>query len=327
MKSLLSIIIVTVLASFISVGVSAEKLTVKDWLKNSESWHFYNERTEEEKKAIEDAAKAYAIYMGKSEHAPMSSAWIKENLPDFRRTAADDPTPTNVLAMMYMEKMLRDRGKALGVAAKRYSQLDPYLDASHKSSSTSKRSLYDRKKFHERKFEVANQLLKSKKIGLWIFYNSKKCDLCDPAFRLFEGFIKENDTPAILIATDGKAPTSKYLKDLPIKYDDKLVKKYNITEFPTIFAYNLESKEFVQIARGMVTKSDFVDRLISAASFSGWIDQNTQNYASIIYDPYSFTELQFDELDSVESKLTPADIVKQVKSGMESIMNEESKDD
>lgn len=327
MKKLKVFTSLILLMSFFSAGVYAEKLTVKDWLKKSESWHFYNERTEEEKKAIEDVAKEYAVYMGKSEHEPMSSAWIKENLPDFRRTAADNPTATNVLAMMYMEKMLRDRGKALGVAAKRYAQLDPYLDASHKSSSTSKRSLYDRKKFYERKFEVANQLLGSKKIGLWIFYNSQKCDLCEPAYRLFDKFIKENGTPAILVATDGKAPVSKYLKDLPVKYDDKMVKKYNITEFPTIFAYNLESKEFVQIARGMVTKETFVDRLISAASFSGWIDQDTQNYASIIYDPYSFTELKFNELGDNNKKLTPSDIVKHVKSGMESIMNKESQND
>jgi len=226
-----------------------------------------------------------------------------------------------------MEKMLRDRGKALGVAAKRYSQLDPYLDASHKSSSSTKRGLYDRKKFYERKLEVANQLLKSKKIGLWIFYNSKKCDLCSPAFRIFEDFISENETPAIIIATDNKAPDSKYLKDLPVKYDNEMVKKYGITEYPTVFAYNLESKEFVQIARGLVTKQGFVDRVISAASFSGWIDQNTQNYASIIYDPYSFTELNFGQLDSNKSKLTSKDIVSQVKLGMESAMLKESAND
>lgn len=318
---------VAILLSLLSTFSIAEKLTVKDWIKSSESWHFYNERSPEEKKEIEEMAKEYSIYTSKSEHAAMSSAWIKENLPDFRRNAADDPSPENVLAMLYMEKMLRDRGKALGVAAKRYAQLDPYLDASHKSSSSTKKGLYDRKKFYERKFEVANQLLKSKKIGLWIFYNSKKCDLCNPAFRVFEEFIEANETPAIMIATDNKAPNTDYLKDLPIKYDDEMVKKYGITEYPTVFAYNLESKEFVQIARGLVTKQDFVDRIISAASFSGWIDQNTQNYASIIYDPYSFTELNFENLDVGKSKLTSKDIVNQVKQGMEAAMKRESAND
>ena len=246
-------IVIQLALLFTLPGISlAEKATVKDWIRsNPNSWHFYENKPPQEQEEIEKLAREYAEFVSAPSAPVMSSEWIKDNLPKFRRDAADNPTKENVLAYLYMEKVLRDRGKALGIAAKKYAQMDPYLDASHKSSSSRSRARNDRKKFILRKREVAHQLLASQKIGLWIFYNSKSCDLCEKSFKIYKDMLDSSKAPALIVATDGVAPGYEVVKDIPVKFDTNMAKKHNITEFPTVFAYNLETKEFVQVVRGL----------------------------------------------------------------------------
>ncbi len=310
--------IVLVMFSMLSF---AEKTTVKNWLKDSNSWHFYNEKSPEDKQAIEAIAKEYAIYMGTSEHAPMSSAWIKENLPKFRQLAGDNPTSDNVLAMLYMEKVIRDRGKVLAQAAVRFASADPYLDASHKSVSTQMGSLEHRAEYIRRRESVVDKLLSSREVGLWIFYNSENCLLCEQSFRIYDELIRKHNTPAIIVATDNKAPTSQYLKGIPVKFDKKKAEEFNIKTFPAVFAYNLKNKEFLQITRGLVSKNMFYKSILNAASFAGWLDKETENYINVLYDPYSFSELKIG--DTPTENFNSSDIVNMVKSHMDLVLKKE----
>jgi conjugal transfer pilus assembly protein TraF len=58
----------------------------------------------------------------------LSVEWIKENLEKYKVFAIDNPTPENVAAFMYLQRVMLDKSQRFAEQVKHVVQLDPYLD-------------------------------------------------------------------------------------------------------------------------------------------------------------------------------------------------------
>jgi len=59
---------------------------------------------------------------------PLSAEWIRENLEKYQRLAIDNPTPENVAAYLYIQRVMLDKSQRFAEQVKHVVQLDPYLD-------------------------------------------------------------------------------------------------------------------------------------------------------------------------------------------------------
>ena len=60
--------------------------------------------------------------------APLSAAWLRSRLADFRDAAIDEPTPENVALYLYLQRVAMDKASRFADATRRAVLLDPMLD-------------------------------------------------------------------------------------------------------------------------------------------------------------------------------------------------------
>jgi len=87
------------------------------WLdRKSEGWFYYKETTEPVEEPVEEKEETQPIPLQSSEPentdkgpAPLSSAWIRENIQLYLDAALDNPSPENVTAFLYIQKYAMDK--------------------------------------------------------------------------------------------------------------------------------------------------------------------------------------------------------------------------
>ena len=60
---------------------------------------------------------------------PLSAAWFRANLDDYRDRALDDPSPDNVEAYLYLQRIALERAGSFAEASAAAAVKDPWLDA------------------------------------------------------------------------------------------------------------------------------------------------------------------------------------------------------
>ena len=60
---------------------------------------------------------------------PLSTAWFRANLDDYRDPALDDPSPANVEAYLYLQRIALERAGSFAEASAAATVKDPWLDA------------------------------------------------------------------------------------------------------------------------------------------------------------------------------------------------------
>jgi len=160
--------------------------------KKSEGWFFYNEKYDKKKKKLEKkktpVAKAQSqpkkeplktpvkpVYSGPP---PLSSAWLKVNLPKYLNKALDDPSPQNVRAYLILQKVALDKSERFTDMSKRISVTDPVLDELTRRPFASSGVNVAAAVANEKGEKVMKQM--GKTMGLWVFYkDSAHCPYCN----------------------------------------------------------------------------------------------------------------------------------------------------
>lgn len=197
--------------------------------------------------------------------APLSTAWLRQNLEHFRDNAIDHPSEENVLAYKYLERLAIDRASRYAAAEQKSIVLDPILDESRRAPrSEFARGVSDR-------VAEANRDAVLKKIadgtGIWFFYRSD-CPYC------------EREAP-ILVAMErlfGFNVTAISLDHLPLPsglYPDFIVdegqsERLAVTRTPTIVLASPPDK-ILKLSEGMLDIRELGDRIMVLSQAAGWI--------------------------------------------------------
>jgi len=197
--------------------------------------------------------------------APFSAAWYRANLPKYRDAALDHPTPANVAAYLYLQRVAMDQASRFTDVAQRVVWQDPYLDetvrrplAEYAAAETSRQAAAARE-------TLARDL--AAQAGIWFFYRSDcpHCHLQATVLALLEqhfGFI------VTAIALDGGAlPDGRYPQ---FARDQGQAATLGVTTTPALFLVRPPA-DVLPISQGALARDELLQRMLALAAQAGWI--------------------------------------------------------
>lgn len=129
-----------------------------------------------------------------------SVAWFRKNFEKIQNAAIDDPTPDNVAAMLYAQRIMLEKSDNFATASTRMSQSDPYLDENNRVPlSTALRSATF---YRESKAKGLALTELSKKAGL-IFYFDSRCNHCVVMQQAVNAFSDKHNFIVYNVSIDG----------------------------------------------------------------------------------------------------------------------------
>ncbi len=217
-----------------------------------EGWYWKNDPKKEEGQKPSNAPKK-----------PFSVEWLRENLPKLRDRAIDDPTPENIRAYLYAQRVAMDKAQVFAKRARDIAMSDPLLDETQRVPMASFAVASKFRMQKEAKAKLMQEL--AKKGGIWFFYKSD-CAFCEPMAEGVRQFVDKHGFILYAISLDHKPITN-------IKYwykDQGQAKKLGIKVVPTVI-YVVPPNNYFFIAQGAMAPSELEDRLILAAKVNGLV--------------------------------------------------------
>nr|WP_245535884.1 conjugal transfer protein TraF [Thiorhodococcus drewsii] len=200
--------------------------------------------------------------------APLSAAWLRAHLEDYRLQAIDDPSPTRVALYLYLQKLALDKASRFTESFQRVVQADPYLDETTRRPVGNYANLLNRVAGEQR-----DQVLQTlaKEAGIWLFYRSD-CPYCAaqaPVLRLLaqrQGFAIQ------AIALDGRPLPGGAFPDF--RPDAGQAQRLRVVSTPALFLVR-PPDGIVPLAQGLLSLTDLEQRILLAAHEAGWIDADS----------------------------------------------------
>lgn len=135
--------------------------------------------------------------------APLSAAWFRANLDDYRDRAIDDPSPENVEAYLYLQKIALERAGAFAEASAAATVRDPWLDAnSERPIATYAAQAVDA---HAEAAHSALLRELAKGAGILFFYRAN-CPLCASQAGVLKLAKDVHGFEIIAVSLDGSPP-------------------------------------------------------------------------------------------------------------------------
>ena len=135
--------------------------------------------------------------------APLTAAWFRLELERFRDQAIDQPTPENVRAYLYLQKVMLDKADAFARTSQQVASADPYLDAITERPLSPFAANATSAEATARRGEVLRELATS--TGL-LFVVDGKCGVCVRAADVLLSAQRQYGFTLLTVSLDGKAP-------------------------------------------------------------------------------------------------------------------------
>ena len=130
-----------------------------------------------------------------------SVAWLEAKLPELRRAAIDDPTPQNLSAYLYAQRVMMDKADNFTRQWQRVVASDPLLDENNRFPiATAFRSVAMRAETEGR--EQALRYV-GENAGLFYFFDAS-CSYCSMQWSVLERLSQRHAIPLRLVSMDGR---------------------------------------------------------------------------------------------------------------------------
>lgn len=197
--------------------------------------------------------------------APMSAAWLKENLPKYLETAIDTPTESNVKAYLYLQHLSMEKATLFADAAQEFSIGDPILDGNNQRPLAS----FANDVVKQTAGSNREAILQSLASQIGIFYFSDESALSAAQDKVIAYLQSSTKFSVVPIAYRSKQPIKPGQK--PDSGHSALM---GISSVPALVVV-LPNGTFDVIAQAPLSLSDLLDRIILSSKRLGIIDQQT----------------------------------------------------
>lgn len=246
------------------------------WVKEKEEgWYFYNERTEPEPVEEEPEPSPPPITQApqakppetppsppvreEAKPKPLTVAWFHKHYEEVLRRAIDNPTPENVKAYLFLQRVILDKSTNFAYAVRNAVQSEPLLDENIRIplASAMRAAMLNR---HENIKEDALRYL-SQRAGLWYIYRSS-CHFCEWQYPQVRHFAEKYGFRLIHISQDGMSipsiPEDKVLPDLGQS------RTLGIQVVPALALLVPEKQEIIVLAQGTLSLEGIEQRTLTA---------------------------------------------------------------
>ncbi|MCF8005111.1 MAG: conjugal transfer protein TraF [Chromatiaceae bacterium] len=200
--------------------------------------------------------------------APLSAAWLRENLERYRDQAIDDPSPNNVALYLYLQRLVLDKAERFAEATQRAVWADPLLDeTTRRPLATFAANLANREAGAAR--DAALNLI-AEQAGLWFFYRAD-CPYCEAQAPLLDLLTTRYGLAVRAVALDGRPLPGGFFPSFAT--DVGQAKALGVVSTPALFLVRPPAG-VVPIAQGVLSLAELQERLVNAATEAGWIPEH-----------------------------------------------------
>jgi len=226
------------------------------------------EPKKEEQAAVPEAppSQAEALAPGPT---PFSAEWLRKNIPLALDNAIDDPTPDNVAAYYYLQRLSMDKANKFSDVAQRVVMADPYLDENARRPLASFGGKAANRAAGAAQLELLPAI--AEKAGIWYFYRHD-CSYCQAQSPILAEFAQQYGFSVLPISLDGMPPPNGPWTDYQI--DRGQAEQLNVAATPTLFLVRPDNGDVVAIAHGLVAMDQLQKRILMAANEAGWLSDD-----------------------------------------------------
>lgn len=249
------------------------------WFENKrEGWFWYNEAIIEEPaespteetpvdrtSAADPMPRADVVPQGP---AGFSSAWLRENLDEYLETAIDDPTPENVQAFLYLQRLSLDRAERFSDAVSMALVADPALDETTRSPIAPFAANQTPKVVAERRARMLEHI--STQAGIFFFFEST-CPYCQAQAPVLSRLAEAYGFTVYAVSVDGHALPGGEFPDFRV--DRGTAEQLGVINYPAMFLV-APPNSFVNLAQGAVSMLELEERIVQASVLLGLITED-----------------------------------------------------
>ena len=219
----------------------------------------------EEKKAEPPPAKSPGA-------KPLSAEWFRKNMEKYRDKAVDEPTPENVSAYMYLQRVVLDKAEKFSQVSQQVVMSDPVLDENSRRPTATFGAFAMDNKSTQGIEKAAKKLAEN--AGLWFFYAST-CEFCVKEAGVLKGLMHAYGFKVLPITLDGLPLPVGEFPDFTI--DRGQAKKLGVETTPALFLVKPgQDGGAIQLGQGVLSGEEIIKRAINLAHQNNWL--NTDEY-------------------------------------------------
>lgn len=219
--------------------------------------------------------------------APLSSAWLKENLQSYLFKALDNPTHDNIKAYMYLQRLMVDRSEKMARETQVVLALNPDL------SADSVRPRFGLASTALNQQAIAKRQSILTELGQGMHYTlvvRADCELCALQYRTLDIHARRHGGSVEIVSVDGNGLPSEGIAPMPV--DTKRIRALQPKAAPSVYAAYQGGPD-VLLTRSPMSVDSLQKLLIQLAAGNGWIDRKA--YQETITTKQEYLSLPRDE--------------------------------
>jgi conjugal transfer pilus assembly protein TraF len=306
-----------VLCSVCCVVTAAEQTTHKDYRKGEsksffdnkrEGWFWFQEETDEPIKKKKPLPQEPIVILAPAQESEavstqsetktvvINAAWLRENLPELKETAINNPSDDNLKAYYYAQRMTADMATRFAMRTKDFFIKENELDES-KRRPTSAFAINEHKANLEiNKKKILGNIFKD--TGIWMFVRSD-CSYCKKQLPVMGELERVYGVDILYISTDGAQiaghDSDNYVFDTSGEARASI--GLDIQKTPTMLLVRNDSTDAILLSEGMMSLPELAERTLRIAKVEKWITDVEYNITQGVND---ISTLQDDETLSIE---------------------------
>lgn len=251
-----------------TAGIGAATAHAETFYERSAEGWFWYERIPDPPEPVEATEPLMtAVFSGSeasAEPAPLSSAWVREQLPIWQDKAMDDPTGPAMMIHVLLERMAIAKAEAYKDHRMALTYSDPLLDTTAGMPTSTAGVKMARDAADDGQADILRELTRS--TGLWFFYEST-CPYCARQVFALEQLASRYGFTLYAISIDGR-PLPNWRGDYVVDMGQSEL--LGVTRWPALFLVR-PPDGYAHISTGLVSLPDLERRIVAVAHQQGWV--------------------------------------------------------
>lgn len=228
-------------------------------------WFYYEPIPEPEEKPKPEPPPKPPAQPAKEPVAPLSSAWLRENLPMYLDRAVDNPTLENVRRYRYLERLAMDRSSAYSDTSARLTMLDPVLDEQSVSPLTALAKATRNRELAAERGAVLGRI--KAEAGVWFFFRSD-CPYCHAQVAALKALQNTHGFSVLPVSIDHQPLRNGGYPNFA--KDTGQAAKLGVQVTPSLYLVNRDGR-VLPLASGLQTMDQIEYRIIELGAELGWV--------------------------------------------------------
>ena len=195
---------------------------------------------------------------------------MRKNLDGIRDNAINKPTPENLAAYAYAQRLMLDLSTRFSSKMMEFMEVETLLDESNRRPTTSMALASFSQETRNALVDIMSKIKADN--HLWFFYKTT-CTYCMQQIPVLKEFSNRYGIKILAISMDGG--TIPGMENFDVVYDRAgiVTKRFNVTATPTMFVAKNDGKRFIPLTQGLHTLPEIEKRLLLVSREANIITQ------------------------------------------------------